>query len=107
MSPRIEFRKLINSVKYVRNEFLEENARRNPNAPPKSASDRTSKICKISVVDNRADAPALGRLLCKKVTNPRAYLHQGIEIKPGKPYLHSPRIIEARIGRKVRVDALG
>ena len=107
MSPWIEFRKLINSVKNVRDKLLEENARRNPNALPKPASDGTSKICKISIVDNRADAATLDRLLCKEVTNPRAYLHQGIEIKPGKPYLNSPRIVEAGIGRKVRVDALG
>ena len=107
MPPRVEVRKLINSVKNVRDKLLEENARRHPGTTAKPASDGTSKIFKISVVDDRADAGTLGRLLCEEVTNPSAYLHQGIEIKPRKPYLNSPGIVEARIGGKVRVDALG
>jgi hypothetical protein len=106
MSPWVEVRKLIHSVKNVRDKLLEENARRHPSTTPKPASDGTSKTFKISAVDDRADAGAPGRLLCKEVTNPSAYLHQGIQIKPRKPYLNSPRIVEARIGGKVRVDTL-
>ena len=106
MLTRVEVRKLIHSVEDVRDKLLEENARRHPSATAKPTSDGTSKIFKISVIDDRADAGALGRLLCKEVTNPSANLHQGIQIEPRKPYLNGPRIVEARIGGKVRVDSL-
>ena len=107
MSPRIEVCKLIHSVENVRDELFEKNPRRDTSSPAKPASDRASKICKISVINDRPDAGALDRLLCKKVANPRAYLHQGIEIKPGKPYLNGARIVEAGISGEVRVNPLG
>src|SRR5260370_5171392 len=106
LSARVEVCKLIHPVENVSDKLLEENARREASSSAKTASDCASKIFKISVIDDRADAGALGRLLCEEVTDPSANLHQGIQIEPRKPYLNGPRIVEARIGGKVRVDTL-
>ena len=106
MSPRVEVCKLIHPVENVSDKLLEENARRHASSTAKPASDCASKILKISVIDNRTDASVLSRLLCKEVTDSSAYLHQGMQIEPRKPYLNGPRIVEARISGKVRVDTL-
>src|SRR5260370_42120975 len=56
VSPRVEVCKLIHPVENVSDKLLEENARRHASSTAKPASDCASKIFKISVIDDRADA---------------------------------------------------
>jgi hypothetical protein len=50
---------------------------------------------KISVIDDRTNAGFLGRLLCKEVTDPSAYLHQGIQITDAR--FDNPRAVQIRL----------
>jgi hypothetical protein len=106
MLSRVEIGELVHAVQHVGHELLQEQARGNAGSSAEMPSNCARKIFKISVIDNPADAGALICLLGKEVTDPSAYLHQGIQIEPRKPYLNGPRIVESRIGGKVRVDTL-
>ena len=106
MPPWIEVGKLVYPVEHIGDELAQKEPWRDAGASTKAPGDGSSKVGKIGVFDEATDAVWCGSLIGEEISHTGADGGERRKVKALKPNLDCARIVEARIGGKVCMQAL-
>jgi len=81
MLARVEVRELIDAIKDIRHQLLEEDARCDSNSASQLTRDRHGKVGPIRIVGNRMDPVPVRRVLGEDVADLTPDLARGVAVK--------------------------